>query len=353
MTEMPISHSQLAEMQFQMSALGGQLRWGVDLLLDTETEDRNELLVCGMGGSGITGDFLAAVAESEGQRCTVHKHYGLPGWAATHRPAVVVVSYSGDTAEALSSWQAAHKLGLAVTAITSGGELAERATLAGDRLVMVPGGYQPRSALGFGLSALLRVAAHVGLIADPRPALEEAAEMADLISGPKGQGTGLAADLAGGLEHRMVGIYGSAPLTATAAYRWKTQINENAKRPAFWGILPETTHNEIVGWDLPEGLARRRVGIVALRDPEEHRDVSRRFELLEDLTSGRVEWVGEVRSQGNSPLARLISMVAMGDLLSLELARLGGADPMAVELIDRLKVRMGTSEPNPLDSDAH
>ncbi len=336
--------SSLAEMRFQISALGGQLRWGADLLLDSESKDEGEMLVCGMGGSGITGDFLRAVAETEGRRTAVHKHYGLPGWAVNHRPSVTVVSYSGNTAEALSSWRAARNLGLPVTAITSGGELAERATLAGHRLVMVPGGYQPRSALGFGLSALLRVAAHLGVIADPRPSLEEAAQMADLLSGSQGEGRALASELAEGMGDRMVGIYGSAPLTAVAAYRWKTQTNENAKRPAFWGTLPETTHNEIVGWDIPEGLARRRVGIVALRDRDDHRGVTRRFELLESLTAERVTWVGEVRSQGSSALARLISLVAMGDLFSLEMARHGGADPMAVELIDRLKVGMRSSD---------
>ena len=329
-----------------MTALGAQLRWGADLLLDPEPEARDDLLVCGMGGSGITGDFLRAVAETQGRRVAVHKHYGLPGWAAARRPSVAVVSYSGNTAEALSSWEAARRLGLDVTAITSGGRLAEKANLAGDRLVMVPGGYQPRSALGFGLSALLMAAAHLGVIADPRSSLEEAAETADLLSGPKGAGMGLASELAEGMGDRMAGVYGSTPLTAPAACRWKTQTNENAKRPAFWGALPEVTHNEIVGWDFPAGSARRRVGIVALRDRGDHQDVARRFELMERLIAGRVTWVGEVWSQGESPLARLISLVAIGDLFSLELARRCGADPMTVELIDRLKAGMESPAPS-------
>jgi len=138
-----------------------------------------------------------------------------------------------------------------------------------------------------------------------------------------------------------------------AAYRWKTQINENAKQPAFSGTLPEVTHNEIVGWDYPEGLARRRVGIVALRDRNDHQGVARRFELLQALTGERVPWVGEVWSQGQTPLARLISLVAMGDLVSWEMARRGGVDPMAVELIDRLKVGMGAFESASQNPDAH
>ena len=341
--------SRLAEMRFQMTALGAQLRWGTDLRLESEAPSGSEVLVCGMGGSGITGDFLSAVAAAEGRRTTTHKHYGLPGWAAVLRPRVVAVSYSGNTAETLSSWEAAHRLGLGVTAITSGGKLAEKAMAAGDQLVVVPGGYQPRSALGFGLSALLRVAAQAGAVRDPVPSLEEAAQMADWLSGPKGEGMALASELAAGIGARMVGVYGSAPLTQVAAYRWKTQTNENAKRAAFWGILPEVTHNEIMGWNLPDGLARRRVGIISLRDPDEHRGVARRFQLLERLTADRVTWVGEVWTQGDSPLARLISLVAMGDLFSLELARSSGADPMAVKLIDRLKEGMETSSQTDLD----
>ncbi len=341
--------SRLAEMRFQMTALGAQLRWGTDLSLRASKGGEEELLVCGMGGSGITGDFLAAVAAVEGRRTTVHKHYGLPGWAARQRPSVVVVSYSGNTAEAISSWRAARDLGLSVTVITSGGELAKRAALGGDQLVIIPGGYQPRSALGFGLAALLRVAEAAGVIVDPRPSLEEAAQIADSISGHHGEGIALATELASGMADRMVGVYGSLPLTQVAAYRWKTQTNENAKRMAFWGALPEATHNEIVGWDLPHELARHRVGLVALRDLQEHPGVARRFEVQEGLTADRVAWVGEVWSQGISPLARLISLVAMGDLFSLELARHSGADPMQVELIDRLKDKMATSTDSPRD----
>jgi glucose/mannose-6-phosphate isomerase len=347
-----ISHAaRLAEMRFQMTALGAQLRWGLGLSLEAGKPQEKEILVCGMGGSGITGDFLSAAAATEGSRTTTHKHYGLPRWAATERPAVVTVSYSGNTAETISSWEEAHELGLGVTVITSGGELAERASQAGDQLVVVPGGYQPRSALGFGLSALLRVAAQIGAITNPLPALAEAAQIADSLSGPKGEGMTLASELASGIGSRMVGIYGSAPLTQVAAYRWKTQTNENSKRAAFWGALPEVTHNEIVGWDLPDGLARRRVGIIALRDGAEHPGVVRRFQLLERLTADRVTWVGDVWSQGESPLSRLISLVAMGDLFSLELARNSGADPMAVKLIDRLKE--GMSRPCDSGDDGH
>lgn len=329
-----------AEMRTQMAALGTQLRWGADLRLPPAGQNEGEVLVCGMGGSGVTGDFLAAVAATEGRRTSVHKDYGLPGWAAREKPAVMVVSYSGNTAESLSSWKMARDLGLSVTVVTSGGELREKAARAGHRVVIVPGGYQPRSALGYGLSAVLRVAAEAGAISDPRPSLEEAASIADGLSGMEGQGMALAADLAAAMAGRMVGIYGASPLTSVAAFRWKTQVNENAKHTAFWATVPEATHNEITGWDFPSGLARSRVGLLALRDAEEHPGVSSRFAHLESLTSDRVSWVGEVWTQGSSPLARLISLVAVGDLFSLELARLAGADPMRVELIDRLKVRM-------------
>lgn len=329
-----------AEMRTQMAALGAQLRWGSDLRLPPAGQNEGEVLVCGMGGSGVTGDFLAAVAATEGRRASVHKDYGLPGWAAREKPAVMVVSYSGNTAESLSSWKMARDLGLSVTVVTSGGELREKAARAGHRVVIVPGGYQPRSALGYGLSAVLRVAAEAGAVSDPRPSLEEAASIADGLSGMEGQGMALAADLAAAMAGRMVGIYGSSPLTSVAAFRWKTQVNENAKHTAFWATLPEASHNEITGWDFPSGLARRRVGLLALRDAEENPGVSSRFGHLESLTSDRVSWVGEVWTQGSSPLARLISLVAVGDLFSLELARLAGADPMRVELIDRLKVRM-------------
>ncbi len=57
-------------------------------------------------------------------------------------------------------------------------------------------------------------------------------------------------------------IYGAGPL-AVVAYRWKTQLNENAKMHAFSHAFPEVGHNEIEGW---AGARGGNFAAVFLRD---------------------------------------------------------------------------------------
>lgn len=297
-------------------------------------------LVCGMGGSGISGDFASVLAEVHGRRVAVHKGYGLPRWAREERPQVVAVSYSGNTEETLEAAREAATAGLDVVAVTSGGELAELAAESGWPCLQVPGGLQPRAALGHLLGAVLAAGEAAGWLPSQRQALSEAADLVDSLHAQGSTGRALATDLADALDGRIVVVYGSVGLTAPVAQRWKTQINENAKWPAWWSLLPELDHNEIVGWSSLAHLTRRVVGIVTLTDHADHPQVALRHRLTQRLTSGEVAWVGEVTSLGESELARMMSLVAVGDLVSLELAGRAGVDAAAVEVIERLKQLM-------------
>lgn len=331
-------------MRQAVAGLAGQLRWGVDL----ETPDvpyARRVLVCGMGGSGISGDFARELAAAAGRRLAVHKGYGLPGWATGEDDLLVVaLSYSGNTEETLSAVDEALAAGLPLASVSSGGTLSG---IAADRdlpHVTVPGGLQPRAALGYLFSSLTRVLAAAGVVDDVRAGLSEAAELWDRLAGEGGEGEPLAADLADALDGRAAVIYGSTGITAPAAQRWKTQINENGKWPAWWGLFPELDHNEIVGWEGLSDLTRRRFGIIVLRDQDEHPRVSSRVRLTRELTDADVAWVGDVWAQGASSIARMMSLVALGDLVSLSLAERAGVDPMPVEVIENLKRGLAEGE---------
>jgi hypothetical protein len=161
-------------MRSAVAGLAGQLRWGSGLSVPAVPSARS-VLVCGMGGSGIAGDFAREVASAHGRRLDVHKGYGLPGWAGSEEGLLVVaLSYSGNTEETLAAVEAALSAGVPIAGVSSGGTLAELATRRGFPLVTVPGGLQPRAALGFLLSALLQVLAGAGVLPDPRADLDEA-----------------------------------------------------------------------------------------------------------------------------------------------------------------------------------
>lgn len=325
-------------MRSLVSGLGSQLRSAASIALPA-LPDANELLILGMGGSGISGDYLAQIASAHGARISGHKSYGLPGWAGTRRPVVLAISYSGNTEETLSGVEAARGLDLAVVAVTTGGALGEVASTEGWPVVNVPGGLQPRAALGHLLGTAAMIAAGSGLIPSPAPDLEEAADLVDSLTEADGAGWALASDLAADLSTRAVIVYGSTGLTAPVAQRWKAQINENAKRPAWFSVFPELDHNEIVGWAADPGV-NRRLGIVTLTDRDDGARVSSRMRITREVTAGDVDWIGEVRSQGESPLARMLSLTAVGDMVSVALAEASGIDPMPVAPIEDLKNRL-------------
>jgi glucose/mannose-6-phosphate isomerase len=327
----------MSEMLEQIQSLGDQLRWARDL--DTpELAPNQEVLVGGMGGSGIAGDYGAALAGPTLGRVAVHKGYGpLPGWVKRSRPTVIAASYSGNTEETLDLVDAALEEGLPIVTITTGGRLGELTSENGWPGVTVPSGKQPRAAVGYMVGAVARLLTSLGVLPEQGDAVDEAAKLADAATTEGSETWELANDLANDLVGKIAIVYGGGPISSTAAQRWKTQINENAKMPAWWSALPELDHNEIVGWETLPDTTRDLIGIIALTDSADHPRVGVRLDHTEQLTQEAVPWLAEVAAKGESELARLISLTVCGDLVSYLLALGAGADPVPVETIEKLK----------------
>jgi len=327
-----------------IAELPDQLRWAAGLDLP-EIPNATELLVAGMGGSGIAGDIAGAVAESGGGRIGVHKSYGLPGWVGAAAPQLVAVSHSGNTEETMSSVAAGLSAGLTPAAVTTGGRLGEMAADRGWPMIQVPAGPQPRAAVGYLAGATLRLAEAAGVLPMMSDDLNEAADVVAMLLGDgDGPGAALADDLAECLGGRIAVIYGGYGPAAVAANRWKCQINENGKAPAYWSVLPELDHNEIVGWEALPKLSKDRIGIVTLCDSEAHPRVGLRARLTADVVGDRVGIVGDVEALGESLVARLFSLIVIGDLVSVSIAERADMDPMPVDAIESLKRRLAEEE---------
>jgi len=300
-----------------------------------ERSESAGLLVCGMGGSAIGGDLAAAALGDRlsGPLLTV-RGYELPSWA-TAEWTVLCSSYSGETEETLACFAAAEALGARRVVAGTGGALIESARAAGDPVIGLPGLLPaPRAAVAYMLVCALEVAAASGIA--PRLGEEVEAAAAFLEAG-RDDLRHRAAEVAGAIGDRLPVIYGAGP-TAAAARRWKTQVNENAKLPAFYSELPEANHNEICIW---ESESAPRLAAVLLEDRDQHPREQLRFEL----TAAEVERDGEaairIEAAGESRTERLLWTVMLGDLVSLELASTRQVDPLPIEAIDRLKAALG------------
>jgi glucose/mannose-6-phosphate isomerase len=293
------------------------------------------LFVCGMGNSALGGDLAAAAL---GDRLTrpmlTVRSYALPSWA-TPEWTVLCSSYSGETEETLACLEAAEALGAKRVVAGIGGPLVDRARETDVPVIGLPGIFASRTAVAYALVVAAEVAALAG--AAPRIHTEvdaAAAFLGDQAESLQQQAREIAALVGGAVPV----IYG-ADLTAPVAHRWKTQVNENAKFPAWWGELPEANHNEMLGW--AGAVGGEPAAAIFLEDRDQHPRIAQRFALTAATLEPNAGTVARVETMGETRLERLLWALMLGDLVSLELARQRGVDPDGVEDFERFKAELG------------
>jgi glucose/mannose-6-phosphate isomerase len=294
----------------------------------------DRVIICGMGGSAMAGEITRRFARIP---VFVNRGYTLPGSVDRHS-LLVAVSYSGNTAETISCLNQGKKRDIPTACITSGGE-AERIAAKGDiSLLKIPSGYQPRAAMGWLALPLLSLLENIDV-------LNDLGDWGALIDGlnkvrtdctwdvPDGDNP--AKQLARTLFDKLPCIYGTVDNTDLVAMRWKTQINENAKQPAFWNVFPELNHNEILAME--HASLMRNHSIVMLKNSFDRPENRARMEIMQGLFAERSIPVTQTMADGATELAQIISQIYLGDYVSLYLALLNGVDPTPVRLIEQFK----------------
>ncbi len=320
--------------------------------LESMTRRRfSSLVITGLGGSAIGGDFLRSGYETA-LTCPVSvvRGYHLPHYV-NEDTLVFAASNSGDTEETLACYAAARKAGATIVAFTTGGKLAGMAKADNVPLVMFPGGLQPRAAVGYSFIPLLVTAARLGLM--PELLIGDIDEASAVLRAVRNDCSpdvpsqdNEAKTLAGLWFGKIPVIYGSQGERGVVAYRWKTQINENAKAFAVSNVFPELNHNETVGWSggRGQGDLEKNLSLVILRDDREPKPIARRVDLTKQIIARRAPTITEVWARGGGSLARMLSLVYIGDFASYYLAIAYGEDPTPVRVIDWLKSELAKSD---------
>jgi len=304
-------------------------------------DDVNAVVVLGMGGSGVAGDIVASVAGPfMPVPVVVAKSYELPAFVG-EGTLVFAVSFSGDTEETVEATSEAAVQGAKVVIVSGGGELTRLGEAWGAPMVAVPDDIpQPRAGVGALAVPPLIVLEEIGLFPGARRWVDEAVRglvaRRDQLTGDDS----LVSDLVRQIGRTIPLIYGGGTLGAVAAQRWKTQMNENAKIPAFWNAQPELCHNEVAGWGQHGDLTRQAITLVALRHDFEHPQVMRRFELVFQLVDEVVAGIAQIQARGEGQLAQLLDLILIGDLTSLQLALNEGIDPGPVPALDEIKTAL-------------
>jgi glucose/mannose-6-phosphate isomerase len=301
------------------------------------------IVVAGLGGSAIGGDLLKDWAKNQiTVPIEVSREYRLPKYAGK-KTLAVICSYSGDTEETLSSYLDALKRKCMIFCISSGGALIKYAKKHKVPYLQVPSGMPPRAALPYMLIPQLVLLEKVGLVKGVKEELDETTSSLEKIIQENGPQTptrdNFAKTVATHVGDTSPVIYGFG-FFRSVAQRFKQQFNENSKSAAKWEFFPELNHNEIVGWE-GRGEQCKYFSVIFIRDIEnEPIEISSRIDITEQIMEQKGLIMFDLKVQGKSILARMLSTILVGDFTSVYLAVLRGVDPTPVKTINLLKAAL-------------
>ena len=303
------------------------------------------VVVLGMGGSAIGGSLVQALALDIGAHVPVSvvRGYRLPAYV-DGRALVLASSNSGNTEETVSALCAAIAAGANCVAITTGGRLAELARQHELPQLRFSWSGEPRSALGWSMASLLAICSGLGLLpplrVDLAAALDGLRELRIRIGRDVPEATNPAKALARRLEGRLP-IFVGAEALAPVAYRWRTQVNENAKSWAIAEELPEMNHNAPLGFGRPVALVPM-LHAVLLRHAAMHPRIALRVEATAIQMRDSGIDVETLDVPGATVLAQMLWAIGFGDFTSYYLGLLYGVEPSPVGALDWLKAYMAS-----------
>ncbi|TET09428.1 MAG: bifunctional phosphoglucose/phosphomannose isomerase [Candidatus Atribacteria bacterium] len=306
----------------------------------SSTQSFKNIVVLGMGGSAISGDLLSDyLADELSIPIVVIRGYDIPKFV-DENSLVFAVSYSGNTEETLSALKRCLEAKARVIALTSGGKFAALARENKFPVIKVPAGIQPRAAISYLFFPILKVLERIGIAKERHEETEETLNILQELSKEYDAKSPLknnfAKKVAMSLYQHLPLIYGSEGLLEAVAMRWKTQINENSKWPCFWNVFSELDHNEIVGYEIENNI-NLQVKIVYLQDKEGILRVEQRREITRKIIEDKVAEFIVCPTRGKGKMARMFSLIFLGDLASYYLAILNQVDPSPVACIEDLK----------------
>ena len=290
----------------------------------------HNVLITGLGGSGIGGTNVAELAvKIAAVPVNISKDYFIPAFV-DENTLVIVCSYSGNTEETISAMQQAMDKKAQFVCITSGGKIKELAEKHHFDLILIPGGFPPRSCIGYSLVQLLHVF-EAKQIANLRYQ-EEVKAAIRLLDEKEMAIQALAKEYAAKLNNKIPVIY-SLGNTEGLAVRFRQQINENSKMLCWHHVIPEMNHNELVGW----AGGGNQMAVCILRTSADYERNIKRLEINKEIFAKYTDTVFEITAEGNSALVQALYLIHLTDWVSCFLAELKNIDPTEVKVIDFLK----------------
>lgn len=313
-----------------------QLKAGFEIARDVRVSSFRNVIFCGMGNSIIPAEVLFTLLPDLPNSFHIHRDFDLPAWA-TKDDLAICISWSGNTAETISSYETAKKWELKILAITKGGKLTELAKNNNDLLITLPQkNIPPRNGVGYMFAALLTVLVNSGMIEFN---LEELADLAKKLKPKHLEEKGK--ELAEKISHLTPLIYSSFKNRFLASF-WKVNFNENSKIHAFWNYLPNLSHNEIVGFASPSASAAWadtviKSFVIMLSDSEDDNRQQKKISVTAKILEEKGIPYQIIKLEGKTRLEKIFNDYILSDWVSFHLAKSRGVEPTETEMIEKFK----------------
>jgi glucose/mannose-6-phosphate isomerase len=304
-----------------------------------DTDNIDNIIVTGLGGSAISGDVLRNFLSSELKKpLIVNRTYNLPLYAGRNT-LVIVSSYSGNTEETISAFKYAIERGCPAIALTTGGEIGRLARENSIPVVKLQEGFQPRYALYNSFFTLLRVFQELKLVPSQDSTAVKIIQLLKNLGEGWGSENGEAFKTADSLKGAIPVIYSVTDLNDSAGKRFKGQLNENSKVHAWMAEYPEMNHNEIVGWERVNGSGVKYKALTLVDDEISSR-IKKRIDIINKLLIGENIDILSIQGKSGTFKERLVEIIYFCDWVSYYLALLNGEDPGEIDFIHHLKNKM-------------
>lgn len=304
-------------------------------LTKTKKQIQN-IIISGMGGSGIGGTIVSEIASFESKvPILVNKTYSLPNFV-NENTLFIASSYSGNTEETISALEEAKKRKAKIVCIASAGKIIEIAKKEKLDYIKIPEGISsggvlaPRACLGYSFTELLFILGFFGIINDKFK--KDLKSAVTLIKKDQKEIIEKAKKDAQILKNKILAIY-SPSGSEGVAVRFRQQINENAKMLGWSALVPEMNHNELVGW----GLGTDKIAVLFFRNQNDHKKIIKRIELSKEIIKNKTPHIVEFYSKGKNKIEQTIYLIHYGDYLSYFLAKENKVDIDDIKVIDYLK----------------
>jgi len=327
----------IKEMKELIASLSNQIREAIVIGRAADFTKRSKeirsIILCGLGGSGIGGKIINLLLNEELKvPFLITNDYTIPACVDEHT-LVIASSYSGNTEETIYAIRESLKRGAEITVITSGGELLEMAKANGWNHVIVPGGQQPRAMLAYSLVQQLFLLNRYELINSNQ--LNLLNDVPDFLESHEETVKADAKRVADFLFKKSAIIYSGSNFEGIAV-RFRQQLNENAKELCWHHVLPEMTHNELVGW----AGGSDKFAVVFLATDFDHPRTGYRWTICKEIISKYTPHITEIKAAGANRITQNFYLIHLTDWISYFLAENKNIDPVEVKVIGHLKDEM-------------